>query len=489
MTSTSVPPESLSHDAVRTPDPHVIVLFGATGDLAKRKLLPGLLHLLCSGLAPERLRIVGTSTSVLSDEQFRELACASVQEFGKEDLVGDAWERFAPLLSFATSGTEGDSGAVLAARVREAEQEIGGEARLLHFLSVPPKATPAIIRELGVNELVDRARVVLEKPFGTDLASARARNATVHEVFREDQVFRIDHLLGKEAVQNILALRFANGRFEPIWNRDHVASVQIDVPEKLSVGTRAGFYEGTGAYRDMVVTHLFQVLGFLAMEPPTSLEPKTLADEKAKVFEALRPLDPDAVVRGQYDGYRDVDGVAPDSETETFVALRAEVENWRWQGVPFFLRTGKCLAAGQRVVTIMLREPALQMFRHGSGVHDAHPNALLFDLGDPGSITAEFLAKEPGATMRIASARMTFSYEQSFQAANQLEAYERLIHDVMIGDRMLFNRADGIERLWEISTPLLEDPPPIHAYAPGSSGPAEADALVAPGRWHLSEDQ
>jgi glucose-6-phosphate 1-dehydrogenase len=487
VTSAAAAPESLSPDAVRTPDPHVIVLFGATGDLAKRKLLPGLLHLLCTGLAPERLRIVGTSTSVLTDEEFRELAWASVEEFAKEDLVGRAWERFAPLLSFATSGTEGDSGAVLAARVREAEQEIGGGARLLHFLSVPPKATPSIVRELGANGLAERARVVLEKPFGTDLESARELNATVHEVFAEEQVFRIDHFLGKEAVQNILALRFANGLFEPIWNRDHIASVQIDVPEKLSVGTRAGFYEGTGAYRDMVVTHLFQVLGFLAMEPPTSLDPKTLADEKAKVFEALRPLDPEAVVRGQYEGYLDIDGVAPGSDTETFVALRAEVANWRWQGVPFYLRTGKCLAEGQRVVTIMLREPALQMFRHGTGVHDAHPNALLFDLGEPGSITAEFLAKEPGATMRIAAARMTFSYEQSFLAANQLEAYERLIHDVMIGDRMLFNRADGIERLWEISAPLLEHPPRLHPYAQGSSGPVEADALVAPGRWHLEE--
>jgi len=475
----------LSPAAVRRPEPHVIVLFGATGDLSKRKLLPGLIHLLNAGLLPEHVRVVGTSTSVLDDEEFRELACAAIQEFGKDDLVGDSWERFSPMLSFATSGDQGDSGAVLAGRVREAEQEVGGEARLLHFLSVPPAAAPSIITELGANGLAKNARIILEKPFGTDLESAIKLNDEVHTVFSEDQVFRIDHFLGKEAVQNILALRFANGLFEPIWNREHVSSVQIDVPETLSVGTRAGFYEKTGAYRDMVVTHLFQVLGFLAMEPPTSLKPKTLGDEKIKVFEALRPLDPADVVRGQYEGYRQAEGVAHDSETETFVALRAHVDNWRWQGVPFYLRTGKCLAAGRRVVTIMLREPALRMFPRGAGAHDGHPNALIFDLGEPGSITAEFLAKVPGATMALGAAQMTFAYDQSFQTANQLEAYERLIHDAMIGDRTLFTRADGIERLWEISMPLLEHPPPVQPYTPGSWGPPAIDALTA---WHLAQD-
>lgn len=478
----------LSPEAVGAPEPHVIVLFGATGDLAKRKLLPGLLHLLNAGLLPEPLRIVGTSTSVLDDDEFRRFACAAVQDFGKEDLVGNAWQRFAPLLSFVTSGKEGDSAAVLASRVRDAEEEIGGNVRLLHFLSVPPAATPSIIRELGANRLTERARVIMEKPFGTDLASARALNEAVHEVFHEDQVFRIDHFLGKEAVQNILALRFANGLFEPIWNREHVASVQIDVPETLSVGSRTGFYEKMGAYRDMVVTHLFQVLGFLAMEPPTSLAPKALADEKVRVFEGLTSLDPAQVIRGQYRGYREAEGVADDSQTETFVALRAQIENWRWQGVPFFLRTGKRLAQRRRLVTIMLREPALQMFPRGTGVHDAHPNALIFDLGDPGSISAEFLAKVPGATMKLAGARMIFSYEQSFEAANQLEAYERLVHDAMIGDRTLFTRSDGIERLWEVSAPLLEQPPPVELYEPDSWGPSAADALVGPGGWHLGSD-
>ncbi len=479
--------DPLSPEAVKRPPPHVIVLFGATGDLAKRKLLPGLIHLLNADLLPEEVRIVGTSTSVLDDEEFRSLACAAITEFGKEDLVGDSWERFSELLSFATSGEEGDSGAVLAGRVREAEEEVGGEAQLLHFLSVPPAAAPSIVRELGANGLHENARIIMEKPFGTDLESARALNEEIHSVFAENQVFRIDHFLGKEAVQNILALRFANGLFEPIWNREHVSSVQIDVPETLDVGTRAGFYEKTGAFRDMVVTHLFQVLGYLAMEPPTSLRAKTLGDEKVKVFEALRPLDPEYVVRGQYEGYREIDGVAGDSDTETFVALRANVDNWRWQGVPFFLRTGKCLAEGKRVVTIMLREPALRMFPQSAGVHHhEHPNALVFDLGDPGSITAEFMAKQPGATMALGPARMTFSYDTSFEAANQLEAYERLIHDAMTGDHTLFTRADGIERLWEVAEPLLDAPPPVEPYAGGSWGPESAAELTP---WNLAEEE
>jgi glucose-6-phosphate 1-dehydrogenase len=468
-----------------TPEDHVIVLFGATGDLAKRKLLPGLFHLQELGLMPERFRIVGTSRSELSDAQFRDQARSAIKEFGHGAPADDKLESFARLLSFV--GTAEGLG-VLDEAVAKARDEIGAKARLLHYLSVPPSASAGVIEELGATGLNAHARVIMEKPFGTDLASAKALNETLHGVFDESQVFRIDHYLGREAVQNILALRFANGMFEPVWNRDHIDHVQIDVPETLSIGTRAGFYEGTGAYRDMVVTHLFQVLGFAAMEPPTSLEAKALVAEKTKVFEAMPPIEPDDVVRGQYEGYRQESGVAPDSDTETFVAVRTHVDNWRWAGVPFFLRTGKRLAQNRHLLTLAFREPPRRMFpidcRYAA--ESFGTDHLTFELGDPGSITADFLAKVPGPKLQLGEARMEFSYADAFGGpASALEAYERLIHDVMIGDRMLFTTSIGIERLWEVSAPIIEHPPPVQSYGQGSWGPAAMDDLIAPRRWHL----
>jgi len=454
----------------------VVVLFGATGDLARRKLLPGLFHLEEAGLLPAGYRIVGASRRPLSDDEFRARARGAVEEFGRGELDEAAWAGFAPRLTYAPAGDL----AALAAAVTRAEDALGGAPRRLHYLSVPPVAFAEVARGLGEAGLAERARVILEKPFGTDLASARALNATVHEVFAEEQVFRIDHFLGKEAVQNILALRFANGIFEPVWNREHVDHVQIDVPETLSIGTRADFYEATGAYRDMVVTHLFQVLGFVAMEPPTSLQARPLVGEKVKVFESLAPLAPEDVVRGQYEGYRTEPGVAPESGTETFVAVRARIENARWDGVPFFLRTGKRLAQTRRVVTLTFREPPRRMFGANG---PAEANRLVLDLSDPGAVTARFLAKAPGATLTLEPAEM----RSSLGATGSLEAYERLIHDALLGDRTLFTRADGIERLWEVSAPALEAPGPAHPYAPGSWGPEAVHSLVAPRRWHLPE--
>ena len=468
--------------SIPIPPDHVIVLFGATGDLARRKLLPGLFHLNEVGLMPKRFRIVGTSRSAISDDEFRSLARAAVEEFGRMPIAGDAsWDEFAQTLSYVGLA---EGLAELDATVEQARAECGDEAMLLHDLAVPPGSAAGIIEELRETGLARRARVILEKPFGTDLASARALNHTVHRVFHESQVFRIDHFLGKEAVQNILAIRFANGLFEPVWNRDHVEHVQIDVPEALSVGTRGDFYEETGAFRDMVVTHLFQVLGFVGMEVPTSLGPEPLIAEKTKVFESMEPIDPRTVVRGQYAGYRETEGVASDSNTETFVALRVFVDNWRWAGVPFFLRTGKKLAASGQMITIGYKDPPRKLFEVDEGTLD--PNVLMFDIGDPGSISSTFLAKEPGVSMRLGPARMVFEYEDSFGTATQLEAYERLLHDAMIGDRTLFTTADGIERLWELAQPLLDDPPPVQRYEPGSWGPQAADELVAPRHWHFS---
>jgi glucose-6-phosphate 1-dehydrogenase len=373
----------------------------------------------------------------------------------------------------------------LAAGVAKAEMEIGGEVRRLHYLSIPPNAAADVIELLGKADLVDRARIIMEKPFGTDLASARALNDTVHRIFDEEQVFRIDHFLGKEAAQNILAFRFANGLFEPIWNRDHIDHVQIDVPETLGVDDRIAFYEATGAFKDMVVTHLFQILGFMAMEPPTALEPVSINEEKNKVFRSMRPLDVTQVVRGQYEGYRDIPGVAPDSQTETFVALRCDIDNWRWAGVPFFLRTGKCLGGGERIISIAFREPPKSMFPDNSGVGTQGPDHLTFDLADSSKLSLSFYGKKPGPGMQLEKLSLQFALHETGQDADVLEAYERLIHDAMMGDHTLFNTAEGIERLWEVATPLLDDPPPVQPYAKGSWGPPAISDLIAPRTWRL----
>jgi glucose-6-phosphate 1-dehydrogenase len=463
------------------PDPHVIILVGALGDLSRRKLLPGLYRLHRAGLMPEDFRVFGTSRRGGTDDAFRDAARKAVGQAA----AGDGWDAFARHLSF--SAFSGDEPGPLVEAVNRAEQELGGRPRRLHYLSIPPSAFGDAVLTLGDSGLADEARVVLEKPFGVDLDSARALNDLVHSVVPEERVFRIDHFLGREAVQNLIALRFANGMFEPVWNRDHIDHVQIDVPETLAVDDRAGFYEATGAYRDMVVTHLFHVLGFVAMEPPTMLEARSIAEETGKVFRSVAKIDPETVIRGQYAGYREGKGVAPDSETETFIAMRASIDNWRWDGVPFFLRTGKRLGEERRLLTIAFREPPRRMFRAtGAFVEDYGPDHISLDLGDPGGITTRFLAKVPGPKMRLGQARMEFTYEESF-GSEGLQPYERLMYDAMLGDRTLFTSADGIENLWAASSDLLDDPPPLHRYAPGSYGPQKMHELIAPRRWWLPQ--
>jgi glucose-6-phosphate 1-dehydrogenase len=454
------------------PDDHVIVLFGATGDLARRKLLPGLFHLAAAGLMPDRYQIIGSARGDLTGEQFRELARQAIAEFGTSKPAEAAWQAFARRLRFASTGS---GTASLVAAVEAAERELGGSPRRLFHLAVPPPAFEPTVRMLGDAGLAPGSRVIIEKPFGTDLASARALNKTVHAIFDESQVFRIDHFLGKESVDNILAFRFANGLFEPVWNRKHIAYVQIDVPETLSIEGRADFYDHTGAYRDMIVTHLFQVLGFVAMEPPVSLDARHLREETAKVFDALKPIDVRHVVRGQYAGYTGEPGVTPGSQTETMAAVRAEIDNWRWAGVPFLLCSGKNLAASRQLVTLGFHEPPLRMFPiRPSHTSNGRHNEIVIDFADPGSITAAFLAKEPGAQMRLGAAEMTFRYADSVCAAHSLEGYERLLLDAMLGDQSLFTSDAAIERLWEVSAPLLDNPPPVQPYTPGSWGPQPA---------------
>ncbi len=461
--------------------PQIVVLVGATGDLARRKLIPGLFHLANSKFLPG-YRIIGVSLDDLDAEGFRKVARSALDEFSTRKTADKDWNPFAANLDYVSlSGGP----AALKAAVERAEQAFGGETRRLHYLSVPPNAALSVVRMLGEAELVQGSRIIMEKPFGTDLASAVSLNARLHEVFAEDQIFRIDHFLGKEPAQNILAFRFANGLFEPIWNRNFIDHVQIDVPETLGLGKRAGFYEATGAFRDMVVTHLFQILGFMAMEPPTALEPKPISEEKNKVFRSILPINPADVVRGQYAGYRQEEGVDPESDTETFIALRCFIDNWRWAGVPFYLRTGKRMAEGQRIISIAFREPPKSMFPAGSGVGAQGPDHLTFDLADVSKMSLSFYGKRPGPGMRLDKLSLQFAMRDTGHTGNVLEAYERLILDAMRGDHTLFTTAEGIERLWEVSAPLLEMPPPVRAYTPGSWGPNAIHQLITPHAWRL----
>ncbi|MFC6010342.1 glucose-6-phosphate dehydrogenase [Nocardia lasii] len=460
--------------------PHVVVLFGATGDLARRKLLPGLLHLSRSHLAPE-LRIIGVSLDDLDDASFRTLAHTACEASSRRGVLKD-WDEFAETLSYVplTAGPEALRHAVDAQRAI-----LGPDTQVLAYLSVPPKAAPSVIALLAEAGLTQDSRVIMEKPFGTDLDSARTLNAAIHEVFDESQIFRIDHFLGKESALNILAFRFANGLFEPIWNRNFIDHIQIDVPEKLSLEGRSEFYDATGAFRDMVVTHLFQILAFVAMEPPTALDSQAITIEKNKVFRSMLPLDPRKVVRGQVRGYHDEPGVDPESDTETFIALACGIDNWRWADVPFYLRTGKYLAQGQRIISIAFREPPQSMFPAGSGVGAHGPDHLTFDLADASKVSLSFYGKRPGVGMKLDKLSLQFALEETDRAGDVLEAYERLILDAMRNDHTLFTTADGIERLWEISAPLLNDPPPVRNYDTGSWGPNAIHQLVTPRSWRL----
>jgi glucose-6-phosphate 1-dehydrogenase len=477
----------MSKNSTPRPDDHVVVLFGATGDLAKRKLLPGWFHLYAAGLLPREFRLIGTSppATAMTNEEFRAHARQACTDFCITKPDDPLWSEFVKNLSFAPS----DPGDMreLVGEVAQAEREIGGSPRRLYHLAVPPVAFTSVVQSLGASGLAtERTRIIIEKPFGTDLASARALNEAIHAVFDESQVFRIDHFLGKESVDNILSFRFANGLYEPIWNRHHIRYVEIDVPETLTIAGRAGFYDATGAYRDMVVTHLFQVLAFVAMEPPVSLSAKHLRDEKEKVFEALKPIDVRHVVRGQYEGYLSTDGVAAGSQTETMVAVRAEVDNWRWHGVPFFLRSGKAMGASRQIIVLGFQPPPLRMFpAHQKDTPYGLQNEIEIDFADPGAIKTYFLTKVPGAELTLTNAEMGFYYKNSFAESHALEGYEHLILMAMVGDQSLFTRSDGIERLWEISEPLLENPPPVEPYAVGSYGPDSVKRLIAPYHWHL----
>ncbi|MDT0183642.1 glucose-6-phosphate dehydrogenase [Microbacterium sp. ARD31] len=463
-----------------TDRPCVFLLFGARGDLAARKLFPGLYRLAAAGRLPTSYAVIGSGRhSPGSDDDFRSEVLDGLRE-SVDDLDDAVARDLLDRLSFVTS--DADDGADLAARVREVEGELGDDVLRLVYLSVPPTAMSGMVAMLGRERLAEGARLVVEKPFGLDLASSAELDRDVHAVFEEDQVFRIDHFLGKEAVQNLLALRFANALFEPAWDRRSIVSVQVDVPETLAMEGRGSFYESTGALRDMVSTHLFQILGAVALEDPGEWTAQAVRRARAAVFDDVRPLDPSRVVLGQYDGYRDEDDVDEESDVETFVALEAWVDNERWRGVPFHLRTGKAMAETRRTVTLRFREPDSTVF--GTALA---PDELVLELTDEARVQVDLLGKRPGPEMDLAPATMRLDLGEELPDDEPLEAYERLLLDVLDGDHTLFAHADEVRRLWEVCQPVLDDRPDPEPYDQGSWGPPSALRLVD-GGWRLGRD-
>jgi glucose-6-phosphate 1-dehydrogenase len=481
--------------------PTTLTIFGATGDLARRKLLPALYNLAHEGALPERFNLVGISRSDMSHDDFRDQAREAIAQFSRRRADPQVLDALLANVRYLP-GTFDDEAVYtrLAEQLEAFDAENGTPMNRAFYLSTAPAFFPVIVEALGAHGLDRRedadVRVIIEKPFGTTGEEARELNRRVLSVFAEHQVFRIDHYLGKETVQNVLAFRFANGMFEPLWNRNYIDQVQITAAEDVGIGTRAGYYDAAGALRDLVQNHMLQLLCLLCMEPPVRFSADEVRDEKVKVLHAIQPPTADATVRAQYaagavggedvPGYLDEEGVPPDSETETYAALRLEVDNWRWAGVPFYLRTGKRLARKATEIAVILKPvPHLAFGEEGSlGVQ---PNQLILHVQPNEGVSLSLGAKIPGTRMRIRPVQMEFLYGTAFMSESP-EAYERLITDAMRGDATLFTRNDEVEEQWRIIDPILEawadGDPPLARYEAGTQGPAEAERLMTGGaRW------
>jgi glucose-6-phosphate 1-dehydrogenase len=487
---------------MQLPPPQTVVVFGASGDLSRRKIFPAFYNLAREGLLPDRYAIVGLAPDDWDDKMFREHVRRSIQQFSRTALDEKVWYRFA-LSLFFVSGSFSEPGSLrpLEDRLARLDGPDGPTEQRLYYCAVPASALPALVARLGEGGDQTGTRIVVEKPFGRDLDSARELNRLLGEVFDESQIFRIDHFLGKETIQNLLVLRFGNTMIERIWNRDAIDHVQITAAESVGVEGRGAFYEETGAVRDMIQNHLLHLLAFVAMEAPRSMAPDDIRDETVRVLRAVRPFQPDEVLRGQYTsgrvsgrdvpGYREEPNVAPDSRVETFMAVRACIDNWRWAGVPFYLQTGKRLPRKATEVTVVFKEIPTYLFR-GRELSAPPPNLLSIRIQPEEGMSLAVQSKPPGLDLANQTVTMDFTYREWFE--RNPEAYERLLHDAMVGDVTLFIRQDAIERAWEVVSPLLDGPGSRGSYPPerwteypAGSWTEAATRFIAPRKWLVEE--
>ncbi len=497
-----------------TATPCGIVIFGASGDLAKRKLIPALYELALQNLLDEKSYVIGFSRSQMSDDEFRKVAREAVTKYARTKPIDEAvWKKLEPRLFYLASDYGDDAGHTKASeKMTQLDKQFGTSPNRLYYISTPPETFEPIITGVGKQLRENKTaagwhRIIIEKPFGRDLASAKSLNDLLHKNFKEEEVFRIDHYMGKETVQNLMVMRFANSIFEPTWNYKYIDHVQITVSETLGVGTRGGYYDTSGALRDMVQNHLFQLMALIAMEPPAALDAASIRDEKLKVYKSVRPFDArhldSHIVRGQYSagnangektlGYTREKGVPADSKTETFVALKLFIDNWRWSGTPFYLRTGKYLPEKLSEVVVRFRSPPLTLFQKQCET-PVYPNDLIIRVQPEEGISWRFNGKVPGGSMNIKPVAMDMSYKTTFNVEPP-EAYERLIFDAIAGDQTLFIRGDEAEAAWAVVDPIEQgwaaglNPP--EDYVPGTWGPKKAaDLIELDGRrWLHSGDE
>ncbi len=476
----------------RAPESCAMVIFGASGDLTKRKIFPALYALACRRLLPERFAVIGAARSNWSDDEFRDRMESAVREFGRDDFKQEVWDRLADATRYVSMDfADDDREDKLASLLSEVDEGRGTRGNRVYYFAVPPDAMPTIVRELGERRQAEGwVRLIIEKPFGHDLTSARELTSLISTHFTEEEVFRIDHYLGKETVQNMLALRFANGIFEPIWNRQFIDHVQITVSETMGIEGRAGYYDKAGAIRDIFQNHLLQLVALTAMEPPIDFTADSVRNEKVKVLKAIHTPGPKHIVRGQYGrgyvdgkevvGYREEEGVPPDSMTETHVAAKLYVDNWRWADTPFYIRIGKRLARRETTIAIQFQRAPHPPFEDAA-TEELRPNLLLVHVQPDEGVSLAIGAKVPGQGMRIRTVHMDFMYGGAFRT-DLPEAYERLILDAMLGDQTLFTRSDEVEEQWALVDAIVatwkRDRPAFPNYAAGTWGPVAAEELI-----------